>query len=183
MRSFRRKLAGLRPGGFTLVELAVVSAILAGLAVAVVTYVGSTSQTVDGAMDSTVGELRTGADTSGLGDYGPAAPSAFVEPTYLNFYFAARSAGVWNVGVNGNDGNIPGSEGCGPRPFLVSINGAAFVEATATHNNVELACDLDLGSLGAVPGDQVQIGFDYYSTSVTYDSPGNYLYSPILTLS
>jgi prepilin-type N-terminal cleavage/methylation domain-containing protein len=70
MRSFRRKLAGLRPGGFTLVELAVVSAILAGLAVAVVTYVGSTSQTVNTEMTATVSEVRTGVDTSGLGSYG-----------------------------------------------------------------------------------------------------------------
>jgi prepilin-type N-terminal cleavage/methylation domain-containing protein len=70
MRSFRRKLAGLRPGGFTLVELAVVSAILAGLAVAVVTYVGSTSQTVNTGMTATVGEVRTGVDTSSLGSYG-----------------------------------------------------------------------------------------------------------------
>jgi prepilin-type N-terminal cleavage/methylation domain-containing protein len=69
MRSFRRKLAGLRPGGFTLVELAVVSAILAGLAVAVVTYVGSTSQTVNTEMTATVDEVRTGVDTSGLGQY------------------------------------------------------------------------------------------------------------------
>jgi prepilin-type N-terminal cleavage/methylation domain-containing protein len=66
-----RQLVGLRPGGFTLVELAVVSAILAGLAVAVVTYVGSTSQTVNTEMTATVNEVRTGVDTSGLGSYMP----------------------------------------------------------------------------------------------------------------
>jgi prepilin-type N-terminal cleavage/methylation domain-containing protein len=80
MRSFRRKLAGLRPGGFTLVELAVVSAILAGLAVAVVAYVGSTSQTVNTEVAGTVDELRTGVDTSGFGDYGPAALLSYGGP-------------------------------------------------------------------------------------------------------
>jgi prepilin-type N-terminal cleavage/methylation domain-containing protein len=56
--------------GFTLVELAVVSAILAGLAIAVITYVTSTSGTVDSEMQNTVDELNSGVDTSGLGNYG-----------------------------------------------------------------------------------------------------------------
>jgi prepilin-type N-terminal cleavage/methylation domain-containing protein len=94
MRSFRRKLAGLRPGGFTLVELAVVSAILAGLAVAVVTYVGSTSQTVNTEMTATVGELRTGVDTSSLGSYGGGSGPA---PRVV---FVSGAEG-WSVADNG----------------------------------------------------------------------------------
>jgi prepilin-type N-terminal cleavage/methylation domain-containing protein len=55
--------------GFTLVELAVVSAILAGLAIAVIGYVSTTSTKVDDSMDTTVQKLNSGVSTAGLGDY------------------------------------------------------------------------------------------------------------------
>jgi prepilin-type N-terminal cleavage/methylation domain-containing protein len=183
MRSFRRKLAGLRPGGFTLVELAVVSAILAGLAVAVVTYVGSTSQTVNTEMTATVDEVRTGVDTSGLGQYGGGGvTSAFVTPTYVSGEIYKWSDGIWGFRSTPISNRFAD---CPDRPYLVSINGATFVEVSVEHNGMAAGCDMNLGSLGAASGDQVQFGFDYINTQNgdgNYDSAGNYLYSSVFTL-
>jgi prepilin-type N-terminal cleavage/methylation domain-containing protein len=136
MRSFRRKLAGLRPGGFTLVELAVVSAILAGLAVAVVTYVGSTSQTVNTEMAATVNEVRTGLDTSGLGQYGGGAGPA---PRVV---FVVGDAGF---GVNANGVTVEcGGAGDGTSgTFTVDGNSVTFVKRTKaqiTTSNAATSC-------------------------------------------
>jgi uncharacterized delta-60 repeat protein len=72
-RRSSRRTSKLR-SGFTLGELAVVSAILAGLAIAIITYVSSTSQTVNTEVAATVDELRTGVDIgqlrAGAGGYG-----------------------------------------------------------------------------------------------------------------
>jgi prepilin-type N-terminal cleavage/methylation domain-containing protein len=55
--------------GFTLVELAVVAAILAGLAIAIVAFVATESATVDSNMQTAVNKLESGVDTAGLGNY------------------------------------------------------------------------------------------------------------------
>jgi prepilin-type N-terminal cleavage/methylation domain-containing protein len=164
MRGFRRKLAGLRPGGFTLVELAVVSAILAGLAVAVVTYVGSTSQTVNTEMTATVNEVRTGVDTSGLGQYGggdtgPAPRVVFV-------------SGDAGFGVNANgvtvecDGAANGASGM----YTVDGNSVTFVKRTLA----EIQADFSLAATSCTSGitDLSFFGFDMSDPESPSPRPG-----------
>jgi prepilin-type N-terminal cleavage/methylation domain-containing protein len=134
MRGFRRKLAGLRPGGFTLVELAVVSAILAGLAVAVVTYVGSTSQTVNTEMTATVDEVRTGVDTSGLGQYGGAVAQAA-------FYLAPNGVTVKCEEAAFGDTGVVGG---------VTYTKRTFAEIQDNHSLASASCTSGITNMGSM---------------------------------